>query len=354
MDDSEARRTIGRYRLDAELGRGGMGVVYAAHDARHGRSVAIKLIAPHIARDHEFASRFMREARIAVTLEHPNVVPVYETGDDGGTLFIAMRLVDGADLAMVVREQGALSLPRVLRIARQVGSALDAAHAHGLVHRDIKPGNVLLTGTGDDEHVYLTDFGLAWEASAEEHLTSTGEWIGTADYIAPEQIAGGVVSARSDIYSLGCVLFELLTGRVPYDGIVVRKLYAHSCEPLPSIGQALGASSSLADEVLARATAKAPADRYRSAGDLCRALAAATTGHAAPPRERSVATGTALTGINHRALVGRIPSHRESDVVVSLRHANKPITTVRSGARRALDPKTTVPARPRRTIDPGI
>ena len=365
-EDPPSRRMIGRYRLDTELGRGGMGVVYAAYDARHGRSVALKLIAPHIARDDEFASRFMREARIAVTLEHPNVVPVYETGDDDGALFIAMRLVDGADLSTVVHEHGALPLPRVLRIARQIGSALDAAHAHGLVHRDIKPGNVLLTGTDEDEHVYLTDFGLARESASDEQLTGTGEWIGTADYIAPEQIAGGLVSARTDIYSLGCVLYELLTGRVPYDGIVVHKLYSHSREPLPSIGQALGARSRHADEVLARATAKDPADRYPSASDLCRALAAATTGRTAPPtRERSVATGTALTGLDRRAL-GRPPSTRESDVVVSLRHdssASRPRAAIGASVeqagvaiprpRRTIKPDTTVPGKPRRPIEPG-
>ena len=377
MDDPEdppSRRMIGRYRLDREIGRGGMGVVYAAYDARHGRSVALKLIAPDIASDAEFASRFMREARIAVTLEHPNVVPVYETGDDDGALFIAMRLVDGADLSTVVHEHGALPLPRVLRIARQIGAALDAAHAHGLVHRDIKPGNVLLTGTDEDEHVYLTDFGLARESASDEHLTGTGEWIGTADYIAPEQIAGGVVSARTDIYSLGCVLYELLTGRVPYGGILVHKLYAHSREPLPSIGRVLGANGRSADEVLARASAKDPADRYPSAGDLCRALAAATTGRATPRRERSVATGTALTGLDQRAL-GRPPSTRESEVVVSLRdHSSgsrpraafeqtgvaipmprrtiKPDTTVPGKPRRAIKPDTTVPRKPRRAIDP--
>ncbi len=302
MDDRELpprRRVIGHYRLDAELGRGGMGIVYAALDTRHGRWVALKVIAPHIASDEEFANRFMREARIAVTLEHPNVVPVYETGSDAGVLFIAMRLVHGADLSTVVEEQGPLPLERVLRIARQVGSALDGAHIHGLVHRDIKPGNILLTGSGEEEHAYLTDFGLARE-SADTSLTGTGEWIGTADYIAPEQIADGIVSARTDIYSLGCVLYELLTGGVPYEGLLVRKLFAHSREPLPSIGDVLGDRSRHADDVLARATAKDPGDRYPSAGDLARALAAATTSSDLPAPERSVATGTALTGLDQR------------------------------------------------------
>jgi serine/threonine-protein kinase len=382
MDDRELPpegRVIGHYRLDTELGRGGMGIVYAALDTRHGRWVALKVIAPHISSDEEFANRFMREARIAVTLEHPNVVPVYETGSDAGVLFIAMRLVHGADLSTVVQEQGALPLERVLRIARQVGSALDGAHIHGLVHRDVKPGNVLLTGSGEEEHAYLTDFGLARE-SADTSLTGTGEWIGTADYIAPEQIADGIVSARTDIYSLGCVLYELLTGGVPYEGLLVRKLFAHSREPLPSIGDVLGARSGHADAVLARATAKDPGDRYPSAGDLARALAAATTGNDAPAPERSVATGTALTGLDQRTTnslaarrraalgapglrsdVGGVVASQdempESEIVVSLRgraERSQPFVKFRPHQYTGADDEgdTTRP-KPRRTIEPA-
>jgi serine/threonine protein kinase len=296
-DDSPPVRTIGRYRIDGELGRGGMGVVYAAYDLQQGRSVALKVIAPEIARDTAFAARFQREARIAVSLEHPNVIPVYETGSHKGALFIAMRRVDGADLGVVLAEQGALPLDRTVRLARQIGSALDAAHASGLVHRDVKPGNVLLTGSGDEEHCYLTDFGLAREAASDTGLTNTGQWMGTADYVAPEQIEGAAVSARTDIYSLGCVLFQLLTGHVPYSGALMRKLYAHAQDPLPSVGFGFGARGRRRDDDPPRATAKRPSDRYPSAGDLARALAAAATGRDEPQHERSVATGAALSGI---------------------------------------------------------
>jgi len=301
-DDRPEVRTIGRYRLDGELGRGGMGVVYAAYDVQHGRAVALKVISPEIVQDEEFAARLQREARIAVSLEHPHVVPVYETGEEDGALFIAMRRVDGPDLGKVVRDAGALSLERVVRLTRQIGLALDAAHAEGLVHRDVKPGNVLLAGTDDEEHAYLTDFGLAREAASDSGLTNTGQWMGTADYVAPEQIEGGTVSARTDVYSLGCVVFELLTGDIPFTGLLVRKLFAHSQDPLPSIGHVAGPNSGRIDEVLARATEKVPADRFLSAGDLGRALAAAAAGRPAPGNERTVATGAALTGLHSDSL----------------------------------------------------
>ena len=288
---------IGRYRLDGELGRGGMGIVYAAHDTQQGRDVALKVIAPEIGGDGGFAARFQREARIAVSFEHPHVVPVYEIGEDGGALFIAMRRVYGEDLGKVVRSEGALELSRIVRLARQIAGALDAAHARGLVHRDVKPGNVLLTGSGEDEHAYLTDFGLAREAASDTGLTNTGQWMGTADYVAPEQIEGGTVSARTDVYSLGCVLFELLTGDVPFTGLLIRKLFAHSKDALPSIGDVAGPHSGRIDQVLARATQKDPAHRFLSTGDLSRALAAAAAGRPAPSSEQSVATGAALIGL---------------------------------------------------------
>jgi predicted Ser/Thr protein kinase len=305
--DAQEPRMIGQYRLDGELGRGGMGVVYAAYDTQQQRPVALKVVAPEIGRDAAFAARFLREARIAVSLEHPNVVPVYETGSSDGVLFIAMRRVDGADLGKAVAGSRGLPVTRVVRLARQISAALDAAHAKGLVHRDVKPGNVLLTGVGDDEHAYLTDFGLAREAASETGLTNTGQWMGTADYVAPEQIEGGMVSAASDIYSFGCVLFQLLTGDVPYKGLLVRKLFAHSREPLPSIAGAAGSVSARIDEVLTRATAKQPAARFQSAGDLGRALAAAAEGRDMPLVERTVATGAALFGIETQTLTDEEP-----------------------------------------------
>ncbi len=291
------QRSVGRYRLDGELGRGGMGVVYAAYDVQQGRPVALKVITPEIGRDVGFAARFRREARIAVSFEHPHVVPVYETGQEGDTLFIAMRRIDGEDLGEVVRNEGPLEIARVVRLARQIAMALDAAHARGIVHRDVKPANVLLAEMGDEEHAYLTDFGLAREAASETGLTNTGQWMGTADYVAPEQIEGGTVSARTDVYSLGCVLFELLTGDVPFEGILIRKLLAHSRDALPSMGTVAGPHGARLDAVLARATQKDPDRRFPSAGDLSRALTAAAAGAPAPASEQSVATGAALSGL---------------------------------------------------------
>ena len=339
-DDRPEVRTIGRYRLDGELGRGGMGVVYAAYDVQHGRAVALKVISPEIVQDEEFAARFQREARIAVSLEHPHVVPVYETGEEDGALFIAMRRVDGPDLGKVVRDAGALSLERVVRLTRQIGLALDAAHAEGLVHRDVKPGNVLLAGTDDEEHAYLTDFGLAREAASDSGLTNTGQWMGTADYVAPEQIEGGTVSARTDVYSLGCVVFELLTGDIPFTGLLVRKLFAHSQDPVPSIGHVAGPNSGRIDEVLARATEKVPADRFLSAGDLGRALRCRR--RAPRPRQRANRRNRRST---HWPALGQPRSRRRQ----TQRHGQHRRTTSSERSRlRFRRRATTTPARPRR------
>jgi serine/threonine protein kinase len=290
-----AEERIGRYELLTELGRGGMGVVYRAHDTVVGRDVALKVISPDLASDPAFARRFEREMRIAARLEHQHVVPVYDTGREHDALFIAMRLIDGHDLREVIRIEGALPARRVARIARQVCAALDAAHAAGLVHRDVKPANVLLTGRGDDEHAYLTDFGLAREADSDSALTNTGHWMGTLDYAAPEQLEGNPITARTDIYALGCMLFHALTGAVPYAGGAARKIAGHSRDPLPSVGNRPNASA--IHGVLARAVAKDPAQRYPSAGDLGRALAAAIDGERATEPEHNVATGVALSGL---------------------------------------------------------
>jgi serine/threonine-protein kinase len=290
-------RAFGAYDIQREVGRGGMGVVYLATDRRLGRRVALKVIVPELAADAQFRQRFEREARVAATLEHPHVVPVYEAGEQDGSLFIAMRFIDGRDLATEVRDHGALAPDRLARIVLQVAGALDAAHRSGVVHRDVKPANVLLTGTGDDEQAYLTDFGLTREAASESGLTLTGQWVGTVDYAAPEQILGEPTDARSDVYALGCLAFQALTGQPPFRGAPAARLFAHMNDPPPSACAARPALRSEVDVALSRALAKKPDDRFQSAGDLGRALAAALAGEASIEPEGTVATGPALTGV---------------------------------------------------------
>ena len=204
-----------------------MGAVYLARDERLGRPVALKVLLPSLSDDPAFRARFEREARIAAALEHPHVVPVYDAGSAEGRLFIAMRYIPGRDLAAEVRGGRAIEPHRLARIVADVASALDAAHHAGLVHRDVKPANVLLTGEGDDEHAYLSDFGLMREAASESGLTGTGEWLGTIDYAAPEQFALGRVDARTDVYALACLAFHGLTGHVPFGGGTPATIHGH-------------------------------------------------------------------------------------------------------------------------------
>ncbi len=298
MTEPKLGTVLGRYRLDREIGRGGMGMVFHAHDELLHRSVAVKVLATALADDEEFRQRFLREMRLAGALEHPNIVPVYDAGETDHHLYLATRYVEGEDLRAAIRRHGGLPPERVATIALQLAAGLDAAHAAGLVHRDVKPANVLLkTSPNGDDHVFLTDFGLARETASDTGLTNTGQWMGTIDYAPPEQLeAGGVVSARSDVYSMACLLFEALTGHIPYQGGLGRKVAGHTTEPLPSVGPGVRGRDAI-DTVLARATAKRPEDRHPSAGDLGRALAAAIRGRPVVAVERTVATGTALTGL---------------------------------------------------------
>ena len=275
------------YRIEAVLGRGGMSVVYLAEHLRLGRKVALKLLAPQLAGDERFRERFVRESRIAAGMEHANIVPIYEAGEAGGVLFIAMRYVPGSDLGELIGREGALEPERTIQILREVANALDAAHNRGLVHRDVKPGNVLVVqGGGSDGHdlVFLSDFGLTkrLEGSAG-HLTQTGQFLGTIDYVAPEQIEGRSVDARADVYSLACLLFECLTGSVPFGGDTeVARMYAH-LQATPPSATALRAELPLAiDTVLARGLAKDRTDRFASCSELIQAAAVAL---AAEPRE---------------------------------------------------------------------
>jgi len=295
--DLSAGDEFAGYRIERSLGRGGMGVLYLAVEPGLERHVALKLIAPEAAADEVFARRFAEESRIAASIEHPNVVPIYAAGEEDGIPFIAMRYVSGSDLGRRLMRQGRLEPGEAAALIAQVGNGLDAIHAAGLVHRDVKPANVLLSGTGSGEdHAYITDFGVARNVATESGLTQTGRFVGTLDYVAPEQISGGAVDARADVYALGCLLFKLLTGDVPYprDGEAAR-LYAHLNDPPPAPSLYAAAVPMALDDVAIRAMSKGPEDRYPSAGDLGRAAVAALSGATPELPERTVATGAAAT-----------------------------------------------------------
>jgi YVTN family beta-propeller protein len=248
------------YRLEALIGRGGMGVVYRAHDLALDRDVALKLLAPELADDVSFRERFLRESRLAASLEHPNVVPIHDAGEIEGQLYIAMRLVEGTDLKTILRE-GPLEPARAVHVVEQIAGALDAAHARGLVHRDVKPSNVLID---EREHVYLADFGLSRRLGDAAAPLGAAKSLGTADYVAPEQIRGEEVDGRADVYALGCLLYECLAGKPPFErGSEAATLYAH-LEESPPVLPGL-------EQVLPKALAKEPGDRYQSSGNLTEA-----------------------------------------------------------------------------------
>jgi len=267
------------YRIEQRLGRGGMGILYLAVEPGLERHVALKLIAPEAAADEVFARRFAEESRIAASIEHPNVVPIYAAGEERGVPFIAMRYVSGADLARRLVKDGRLGPALAVELIAQIGNGLDAIHAAGLVHRDVKPANVLLSGAEGAEHAYITDFGVARNVSTESGLTQTGRFVGTLDYVAPEQISGGAVDARADVYALGCLLFKLLTGEVPFpkEGDAAR-LFAHLNDPPPAPSLYVPEVSMALDDVVIRAMSKGRDDRHPSAGDLGRAAQAALRG----------------------------------------------------------------------------
>jgi len=267
---------IAGYRLEEQIGRGGMAVVYRAYDARLDRRVALKILAPGLALDDGFRHRFIRESRAAAAVDHPNIIPVFEAGEASGVLFIAMRFVQGRDVRTLIDRTGPLPPARAGDIIAQVASALDAAHARGLVHRDVKPANMLLDdAAGEDrqDHVYLSDFGLSKHSLSQTGITSQGQVIGTLDYIAPEQIEGRVVDGRTDLYALACAAFELLSGAPPFKrdgGLAV--VWAQLSEPPPPLTARRAGLPSAVDDVLARAMAKSPSDRYRRCGEFAAAL----------------------------------------------------------------------------------
>ncbi|WP_031480231.1 serine/threonine-protein kinase [Streptomyces bicolor] len=267
-------RQVASYRIEHEIGRGGMAVVYRATDLRLDRTVALKLLAPELARNDTFRRRFTHESRAAAAIDHPHIVPVYEAGETDGVLYIAMRYVSGSDLRHLLDSQGPLPAPTALRIAAQVASALDAAHEHGLVHRDVKPGNILVArGTDRDhpEHVYLTDFGLTKKSLSLTGLTTVGQFVGTLDYVAPEQISGKPVDARCDVYGFACVVYECLVAHPPFQRDEdMALLWAHQYDEPPPLTEERPDLAPTVDVVFAMALAKSPDDRH----DSCRAFVA--------------------------------------------------------------------------------
>ncbi len=286
-----ATAIVAGYSIEEAVGRGGMGVVYRATQLALERPVAIKLIATERAQDPVFRGRFEAESKLAASIEHPNVIPVYEAGEDEGLLFIAMRLVEGTDLARLLDEEGALAPAHAARLVAQLAGALDAAHAHGLIHRDVKPANVLLTRPAP-EHLYLTDFGVAKSVGSDREMTVGGGWVGSLDYLAPEQIRGEPVDAAVDVYALACLLHRCLTGTVPFPrDDDAAKLWAQVNAPPPSPSQLVPSLPPAIDEVVRRGMAKDPAARYPSAGELAWACAealgaAVTIAAVKPPAER--------------------------------------------------------------------
>ncbi|NNN34657.1 serine/threonine protein kinase [Streptomyces sp. S3(2020)] len=279
-------RRIAGYRIEREIGRGGMAVVYRARDLRLDRTVALKLLAPELARNDTFRRRFTHESRAAAAIDHPHIVPVFEAGETDGVLYIAMRYVEGSDLRHLLDRQGPLTPAVALRIAAQVASALDAAHEHGLVHRDVKPGNILVArGTDSDhpEHSYLTDFGLTKKSLSLTGFTTVGQFVGTLDYVAPEQISGKPVDGRCDVYGFACVVHEALAGRPPFrrdDDMAL--LWAHQYDDPPLLTEFRPDLPPDVDAVFARGLAKSPDARYDTCLAFVAALRAALPGGHAP------------------------------------------------------------------------
>jgi streptogramin lyase len=290
VTDLTLGQVLGGYRLDEVAGRGGMGVVYRATQVRLERVVALKVIAPELASDAAFRERFQREARLLASVDDPNVVPVYEADEAEDQLFLSMRWIDGGDLAEEVAGTGGLEPDRAQKLLAQVASGLDAVHAHGLIHGDLKPANMLIEHrSAGSDRAFLSDFGAGRSLEA----TATGNWLGTVDYVAPETIRGAPPDARSDRYGLACVLFEALTGSPPFHRDTAwATMWAHYSDPIPSACERRPALPRAVDAVLARGLAKNPDERYATSERLMQALADALVsgrGEATGPVDRLAA-----------------------------------------------------------------
>jgi serine/threonine protein kinase len=310
--DSRLGTDLGPYRIERVLGRGGMGVVYLAEQRELGRKVALKLLPDELANDADFRARFERESRLAASIDHPNIIPLYEAGEIDGTAFLAMRFVDGVDLASRLAD-GPLDAAEAIAILAQVAGALDAAHSRGLVHRDVKPGNVLLDRTAQGEHAYLTDFGLTKQAGTESGLTRVGSFMGTPAYMAPEQIEGQEVDGRADQYSLACMAFELLTGTVPFKrDQEFAVAMAHVRDRPPAATNLRSDLPAAVDVVFAQAMAKDREARYEACVAFIEDLRSALGGGvvaARPiraPRRRGPTLVAAALGLGLVAVAGLV------------------------------------------------
>src|SRR5215210_4900454 len=271
--------TLAGFRVRSLVGEGAMGTVYLAENTEHGGLVAIKVLVPQLADDDRFRQRFLRESQLAASLDHAHIVPIVAAGEEDGVLYLVMQHIEGPDLRDLLRREGRLEPERAIDLVAQVAEALDAAHAAGLVHRDVKPGNVLVAARSKREHAYVCDFGLARHISTASSLTTDRGMIGTIDYIPPEQVEGGSIDGRADVYSLGCVLFECLAGSRPFDReSELSVVFAHLNEPPPRLSDLRPDLSGAFDAVFASALAKSPDDRYATCGELVQAARAALLG----------------------------------------------------------------------------
>jgi serine/threonine-protein kinase len=293
-EDKRIGTELGGYRIVEPLGSGATSVVYRAEHVRLGRPAALKLLTPAFG-EADFRDRFLRESRLAASLDHPSIVPVYDAGDEDGLLYIAMACVEGSDLKTLLAEEGRLPVRRALRIVGQIASALDAAHARGLVHRDVKPANILVAA---DDRAYLSDFGVVKEL-ASNGTTRTGSFVGTTEYSAPEQIEGRAVDGRADVYALACVLYECIAGEPPFHRpSEVAVLNAHLHAPPPKLTRVEADAPPALEPVIAKALSKSPLDRYGTCGEFLSAARAAASDRRVHRRRLAVSLGLlALAGL---------------------------------------------------------
>ncbi|MDP9255798.1 MAG: protein kinase [Actinomycetota bacterium] len=341
--DARIGDRLADYQIEALLGRGGMSDVYQAEDLRLRRRVALKVLTPELAADAHFREQFLRESELAASIDHPNIIPIYEAGETDGCLFIAMRYVEGTDLKALLREEGALEPARSLAFIAQVAEALDAAHEHGLVHRDVKPSNVLIDPRG---HCYLSDFGLTKSLADRSDTTETGQVVGTVDYASPEQLRSQPIDGRADVYSIGCMLFECLTGHVPFPhDSEVAVIYAQLEEPPPRASERRPGLPAALDGPLARAMAKLPDDRFPSCLALVEAvqdglgLLVAPSAVAQPRRLRqrlAVAVAAALALVAAAVLAGVLLSQGHGPARLS----TKPTLAPKVDSLQRIDPRS--------------